>query len=83
MSQHWIHEIKDNAGGVLRRLHRLLDPLRHFGGGSALSMSVVPSSDTPGAIRYRGSAWLISGATLRVWSALMIPDPFTPLSFRI
>ena len=59
--------LKDNAGVVLRRLHRLLDALRHFGGGSASSTSAVPSSDAPGAIRYRGSARLIIGATLCVW----------------
>ena len=35
--------------------------------GSASSTSTIPLSDALGAIRYRGSAWLISGATLHVW----------------
>ena len=52
-------------------------------GESAPSVSTVPSSDAPGAIMCRGSARLISGATLRAWYSPMIPDPFTPLFFKI
>ena len=52
-------------------------------GGSTSSMSPVPSNDNPGTIRCRGSARAINGATLLVWYAPKIPDPFTPWSFRV
>ena len=57
----------DDDDVVLRKLHRLLDALRHFGGGSVSLTSTVPLSDAPGTMWCRGSARAISGATLLMW----------------
>jgi len=65
--RHRIHEIKNDTGIVLRRLHRLLDALRHFGGGERFIGKRRPIEYSESAIRYSESARLISGATLHVW----------------
>ena len=70
--------VSPREGSIASLMHYAISEL-----GSASSASVVPLSDVPGAIRCSGSACAINGATLLVWYAPMMPDPFRPRSLRI